>query len=144
MRILRPGTARGFERQGHRTPEPQGRDALKKITSVEDFLDRKVAPAFLPIVARLRTLMKKHAPDATEVISYGILGWKMQRIIAVVSPTKKDITFAFSRGAEFDDTFGLLRGVGKVSKHVKIRNVAEINEAALRDYIQQALTLENR
>jgi hypothetical protein len=32
---------------------------------------------------------------------------------------KKDITFASSRGAKFEDKFGLLQGVGKVSKHSK-------------------------
>jgi hypothetical protein len=63
-------------------------------------------------------------------------------IIAVISPTKKDITFAFSRGAEFEDRYGLLRGEGHVSKHVKIKAVKDINKEALRDYIEQALALE--
>jgi hypothetical protein len=52
--------------------------------------------------------------------------------------------FAFSRGADFEDKYGLLRGVGKVSKHVKIANRAEINEAALRYYIRQAVKFDKR
>ncbi len=64
-------------------------------------------------------------------------------MLAVVSPTKKDITFAFSRGAEFEDRFGLLRGVGKVSKHVKIKRLEEANKGALRYYIEQALKLDS-
>ena len=47
-----------------------------------------------------------------EVLTYGIFGWKGKRMLAVVSPTKKDITFAFSRGAEFEDKYGLLQGDG--------------------------------
>ena len=63
-------------------------------------------------------------------------------MLAVISPTKKDITFAFSRGAEFKDKYGLLQGVGKVSKHVKIKNLKDANKAALRYYIKQALRLD--
>lgn len=88
--------------------------------------------------------MKKHAPQATLGISYGIPAWKGKRILAVLSPTRKDITFAFSRGADFEDKYGLLRGVGKVSKHVKIANRAEINEAALRYYIRQAVKFDTQ
>jgi hypothetical protein len=63
-------------------------------------------------------------------------------MVAVISPTKKDITFAFSRGAEFEDKYGLLQGVGKVSKHVKIKNLEDVNIEALRYYINQALALD--
>jgi len=115
-----------------------------KIATVDDFVEQKVAAEHRAIVAALRELMRKYAPEAQEVISYGILAWKQKRILAVVSPTKKDITFAFSRGADFTDKHGLLRGVGKVSKHAKIRSASEINEPALADYIKQALELDKR
>lgn len=90
----------------------------------------------------IRKLMRETAPGAQEVISYGILAWRGKRILAVISPTKKDITFAFSRGAEFEDKYGLLQGVGKVSKHVKIKTLKDANQAALRYYIKQALKLD--
>ena len=90
----------------------------------------------------LRKLMKECAPDAQEVISYGIPAYRARRILAVISPTKKGITFAFSRGAEFEDKYGLLEGVGKVSKNVRISHVSDINEAALHYYINQALELD--
>ena len=92
-----------------------------KITTIDEFLKYKVLPEHKPIVAMLRTMMRDYAPGAREEISYGILMWKQKRGLAVVSPTKKDLTFAFSHGAKFEDKFGLLQGVGKVSKHVKIK-----------------------
>ncbi len=79
----------------------------------------KVLPELFPIIAKKRELMKECAPEANEVISYGIPAFRAVCLIAVISPTKKDITFAFSRGASFEDKYGLLRGIGKVSKHVK-------------------------
>ena len=88
--------------------------------------------------------MREEAPNAREGISYGIPGWKLQRIIAVISPTKRDITFSFSRGAQFEDKYGLLRGVGKSSKHVKIKNLDGANKEALKYYIKQALELDKK
>jgi hypothetical protein len=60
----------------------------------------------------------------------------------VISPTKNDITFAFSRGADFEDEYGLLRGVGHVSKHIKLKTVDDVPEEALVYYINQALKLD--
>jgi hypothetical protein len=109
---------------------------------VDDFVKTKVLPEFQPIVAMIRELMKDCAPNAKEAISYGIPVYKAKHILAVISPTKKDITFAFSRGAEFEDKYGLLQGVGKVSRHVKIKNLADANKDALRYYIKQALEFD--
>ncbi len=114
---------------------------MNKMT-VDEFVDLKVLPEFRPVVSMIRELMKECAPKAQELISYGIPAYRMKNFIAVISPTKKDITFAFSRGGEFEDKFGLLRGEGKESKHVKLKTVASANKEALRYYIQQALELD--
>jgi hypothetical protein len=115
-----------------------------KMNTVEEFIDQEVQPEHREIVDRLRTLMREVAPNAKEVLTYGILGWRGNLMLAVVSPTKKDITFSFSRGAEFEDKYALLKGVGKKSKHVKIKNVQAINQEALGYYIKQALELDAR
>ena len=110
--------------------------------TVDEFVQTRVLPQHRDVVALLRSLMRETAPDAQEVISYGIPAWKGKRVLAVISPTRKDITFAFSRGADFEDQYGLLKGVGKVSKHIKIKTVKDISEDALRYYIKQALKLD--
>ena len=107
--------------------------------TVDEFVEARVLPQFQPIVVMLRELMRETAPNAREEIRYGIPAYTGRRILVVISPTKKDITFAFSQGAEFQDKYGLLRGVGKVSKHVKIKNLQAIDKDALRYYIKQAL-----
>ncbi len=112
------------------------------VSTVDEFVEARVQPQHRGIVAAIRALMRECAPDAREVLTYGILGWKRERVLAVVSPTRKDITLAFSRGAEFEDEYGLLRGVGKVSKHVKIADERQVNEDALRYYVRQALALD--
>jgi hypothetical protein len=116
----------------------------KDDLTVDEFVQTKVLPEFWPIVALIRELMKECAPHAQEVVSYGLPAYRVKRIVAVISPTKKDITFSFSRGAQFEDKYGLLRGVGKSSRHVKIKRLADANRDALRYYIQQALEFDAR
>jgi hypothetical protein len=112
--------------------------------AVDEFVQTRVLPEFHPVVAAIRKLMKDCAPDAQEIISYGIPAYRGRLILAVISPTKKDITLAFSHGAEFEDKYGLLRGVGKVSKHIKLRKLSDVNPEILRYYVQQAMELDAR
>jgi len=77
-------------------------------------------------------------------MSYGIPNYRGRRGMAVISPAKTHITLAFSRGAEFEDKYGLLEGFGKVSKNVRFRDVKDINKEALQYYIKQALEFDER
>ena len=113
-----------------------------KTMTVDEFVQARVLPELHPVVAMIRQLMKESAPQAEELVSYGIPAYKMKRIIAVISPTKQDITFSFSRGAQFADKYKLLKGIGKSSKHIKVKSVAEANQAALRYYIKQAVKFD--
>ena len=112
--------------------------------TVDEFVKTKVLPQHQDIVKAIRVLVRECAPNAKETIAYGIPVWKVKKIFAVISPNKKGITFSFTHGAEFEDKYGLLKGVGKVSRHVMIKAAQHVpgNEAALRDYIQQALEFD--
>ncbi|MFD0903474.1 DUF1801 domain-containing protein [Actinomadura sediminis] len=111
-------------------------------TDVDVYIDTKLDPKHRGTVDALRALMADAAPDATECLTYGSPAWRGAKILAVISPSKTHLTFAFERGAEFDDPHGLLQGVGKRTRHVKIKPGADLNEAALRDYIAQATALD--
>jgi hypothetical protein len=109
---------------------------------VDEYVKSKLPPQHQGVVGILRELMSECAPDAREVISYGSPAWKSNKILAIISPSKTHITFAFSRGAEFNDAHGLLEGVGKTTRHVKIKSLDGVNHDALRDYIRQAVALD--
>ena len=113
-----------------------------KDPKMEEFVKTRVPPELLPVVARIRSLMKEFAPDAEELISYGLPCYRGKRIFALFSPNKKDITFSFTRGVQFEDKFNLLRGNGVSARHVKIKSLADVNEDALRYYIKQALEFD--
>jgi hypothetical protein len=111
--------------------------------TVDEFVNTKVLPQFRPVVEMLRKLMREHVPDAREEIRYGIPNYTRNKGLAVISPTKKDITFAFSRGASFEDRYHLLQGVGHVSKHIKLRSVDDVAEEVLIYYVDQALKFDS-
>ena len=114
----------------------------KNDITVDEFVKTKVLPKYQPIVKELRMFLRQTAPELEEVMSYGIPNYRGKRGVAVISPAKTNITLAFSRGAEFEDKYGLLEGVGKVSKNVRFRNVKDINKEALRYYLKQALKFD--
>jgi Domain of unknown function (DU1801) len=112
--------------------------------TVDAFVEERVPPEFRDIVTMLREMMRECAPQATERISYGLPMWIGKSHLAWVSPSKRDITFGFTYGREFEDRYGLLKGAGKHARHVKIRKLAEANQEALRYYILQALERDSR
>jgi len=112
--------------------------------TVDEFVYTRVLPEFRETVEAIRRAMRELAPEAQEVISYGIPAYRVKRIVALISPTKKDITLAFTHGVEFEDKYGLLRGVGRVSRHLKFKRAADVNKEILFYYIRQALELDNR
>jgi hypothetical protein len=59
-------------------------------------------------------------------------------------PNQAGHNLGFTYGAEFYDRYGLLKGLGKHAKHVKIKKLADANQEALRYYIQQALERDAR
>jgi hypothetical protein len=112
--------------------------------TVDAFVEERVLPELRDVVAMLREMMRECAPHATERMSYGLPMWIGTSTLAWISPTKRDITFGFTYGREFEDRYGLLRGAGKHARHVKIRKLTDANQEALRYYIQQALERDSR
>jgi len=116
---------------------------MEKMT-VDEFIRAQVLPELQPVAAFIRRLVKECAPEAVEDFSYDMPVFRMRHIFAYFIPNKENITFSFTYGVRFEDKYDLLRGRGKHARHVKIRDVEEINLAALKDYIRQAVELEKK
>jgi hypothetical protein len=109
---------------------------------VDEFVKTKVLPEFQDVVGLIRRYMREMAPGAQEVISYGLPVYKGKKIMAAISPTKKDITLSFSRGMQFEDKYSLLKGVGKSSQHLKFKSVGDVKKEVFEYYVKQALDLD--
>jgi hypothetical protein len=88
--------------------------------------------------------MKECAPGAQEVVSYSMPVYKGNKLFAWINSTKKDITLGFSRGTQMEDRYRLLGGTAKGSRHVRMKNLGEVNKPALKYYIKQAVKLDKR
>jgi hypothetical protein len=109
---------------------------------MDEFIRSKMLPAYWDVVALIRKDILEIVPEAKEVISFGIPAFKVKHIIVHISPTKTDVTLSFSHGANFEDKYGLLEGVGLESKYLKLKNVSEVNKEVLAYYLKQALAFD--
>jgi hypothetical protein len=112
------------------------------VMTVDDYVNSKVPLEHRETVAMLRTLVRECAPQAEELISYGMLVFQARKIFAWINPSPKGITLGFSRGLQLEDRFDLLRGAGKGSRHIKIKSPGSVDTEVLRYYIRQAVDLD--
>jgi len=120
------------------------------IRSIEDlgtFADVVAgsSPAMRAIARSLRALVSRVAPGVTEVswrrmriASYGVGPKKMSQHYCYIAPQTRHVNLGFYYGAELTDPKGLLEGVGKHLRHVKVRTIAEAEAPALVDMIKRA------
>ena len=92
---------------------------------VDAFVEARVLPAYRPVFAAFRALVRTDFPQLTEGMrggadAYpGVPVYRLNRIVVTISPTKKGITFNFTDGGAFDDAYGLLEGVGHKTRNVR-------------------------
>ena len=92
-----------------------------------------------------RALLADAMPGITEVpwarqkiAGYGIGPKKMSQHFCYIAPFKKHLNLGFMYGAHLPDPQQLLEGQGADLRHVKIRNAADLQQAALRELIKEA------
>jgi hypothetical protein len=101
------------------------------------------------IARRLRELIVDVYPDVVEVpwpkqriIGYGVGPKKMSEHFCYIAAYKKHVNLGFYRGAALPDPEELMEGTGKELRHVKVRDVVEVQQPAIRQLVQ--LSLEER
>ena len=113
--------------------------------TVEEFLntyDQKLQN----ICYRLRDLVKQNLPDTEEIV---FKGWKNisygtgesiadKDLICYIAPLKDSVNLGFFRGAILQDNKNLLKGTGKLLRHIKIKELNEINDADLKEILNYA------
>ena len=67
--------------------------------------------------------------------------------IAIIQPFRPHCALMFFKGALLEDRHGLLRSQGpntRAARRIEITDVADIDEAAVRSYVEQAIAVERR
>jgi len=110
--------------------------------TVDEFVEAKVRPEHRELVQELGRVIRAAAPKAEEVISYGIPMYKQRGTLAWINPSSSGVTVGFTYGRRFEDRYALLRGAAKHARNLPVRRAAELNKAALRYYLKQAVALD--
>ena len=62
--------------------------------------------------------------------------------VCFISAYKKHVSLGFSQGVNLDDPNGLLKGTGKLQRHVKLKKPADLQNPALKEILIQAWSLQ--
>ena len=123
--------------------------AKKKKTAApppEELLELLAArrPLMAPIVLALREMVVREAPDAIEkpysvyaVVDLFTFGRASDAFIHIVA-YEKHVNLGFNQGARLPDPHGLIKGTGKLIRHIRITTEADLKRP-LRPYIQAAI-----
>jgi Domain of unknown function (DU1801) len=72
------------------------------------------------------------------VLAFGATERILADGVCNVSVFPKHVTLGFVRGVDLDDRAGLLKGVGKGMRHVRLYTLADLQRPAIRAYLRQA------
>lgn len=92
------------------------------------------------IVRALRRFVAREAPELEESVKWGNGCWvRGKQFVSYVYTTPEYVQFGFVRGSSLEDPKGLLEGEAQYVRHVKVRSVADIDEAAFAALLRQAV-----
>jgi hypothetical protein len=97
------------------------------------------------LVLATREMVLKMAPAAVEQVDaaaklIGIgFGTRYVDMICSIMPAKGWVTLGIAYGTQLPDPHKILEGTGKVHRHVKLRDKAELEDAALRGVLRASI-----
>lgn len=100
---------------------------------------RLVSEQNYQIVAAVQSLVQQLFAACTEEVKYGGILFSSGCQFCGVFAYQAHVSVEFSCGAQIIDTFGLLEGVGKGRRHLKLHSVAAIEDKKLAEYLRLAL-----
>jgi hypothetical protein len=105
----------------------------------------KVSPHARQLAERARSLIQTVYPAVVEVpwpkqrvIGYGVGPKKMSEHFCYLSVSRDHINVGFMYGAELPDPEKLLEGSGKLLRHVRITQLEQLSNPALRELMEVA------
>jgi hypothetical protein len=98
-------------------------------------------PTNQAVIRALRKLVKRVEPNLVESVKWGNGCWLdgAQPVAYVYAGDPAITQFGFVHGSKLDDPKKLLEGNGAYVRHVKVRSVADIDQAAFAALLRQAV-----
>src|SRR5262245_44818214 len=134
-----------------------GEETMKKSVANEDRSASKLISARIAelrdwrgkTLGRMRTLIREADPDVVEELKWvkstspGTPTWSHDGIICTGEPYKSVVKLTFAKGASLKDPAGLFNSGldGKVRRAIDIRKGEDVDEAAFKELVRQAVAL---
>jgi hypothetical protein len=90
------------------------------------------------LVEAVRQQVHHAFPEATEAVQYGGILCTTETRFCGVFAYKAHISVEFSRGALIEDEWGHLEGGGQFRRHLKLKQLADLETRRLADYLPLA------
>jgi hypothetical protein len=103
---------------------------MAKPTTKTEFL-ASLPQSQVALVKELRSVIRRAAPKATEIVKSGWLFFESEGPVCFIQPHSKHVNLGFWRGARLPDPSKSLEGTGKHMRHIKIRELSDIDAAAI-------------
>jgi hypothetical protein len=92
------------------------------------------------IIEALRVLVHARATGIDEGMMYGGIVYRQGgRLVAGLFAYQAHVSLEFGRGDRLDDPHDVLEGQGRYRRHIKFRELADVEAKHARNYIDQAL-----
>jgi hypothetical protein len=102
-------------------------------------------PELRKVVRALRSFVKGIVPGVKETVNaWGIPTFEAPDPFCFYMAGKNHVTFGFHFGTSLPDPEGLLEGTGKNIRHVKLREVKDLEQKGLRGLVQAAARLKGK
>ena len=94
-------------------------------------------------LARMRQLIRQADPDVAEEWKWNTPVWSHDGIVCTGESYKSAVKLTFAKGASLEDPAGLFNSSldGKVRRAIDIREGEEVNAAAFKALVREAVTL---
>jgi hypothetical protein len=127
---------------GRRASRPRERRARSETPpDIERYILAQ-RPQYRPVLRRLRKLIKDTLPGVDEELKWGQPCYRTGREkVTCLYVIGDHVNLGFFRGAELDGPKGLLEGIGKGMRHVKIRVPSDIKRREIATVLKQAAGL---
>ncbi len=89
------------------------------------------------ILQELRKIVFEIFPTVKERIMYGGIMFSLEEDFGGIFPSKKHISFEFGAGIKMKDPESFLEGTGKFRRHLKIKNIDEIESKNVKFFVAQ-------
>lgn len=133
-----PSKARVGKTRGSKSRRSGGKK-MKAYASFDLYFADQ-SPLYRRLIGALRPFVARVAPELQESVKWGNGCWLAGEVpVCYVYAAPDYLQFGFFRGAALDDPRGLLHGDGQYVRHIKVREPADIDEAAFTALLRQAM-----